>query len=80
MMTVDLNIAIAVFLSLSLLLVFIRWVVYNSSDQEINSLIQQTIVRCPYCAHLFRDDHDADMVRCPCCHSIVDCVDNRITS
>ncbi|OGX08195.1 MAG: hypothetical protein A2Y03_03100 [Omnitrophica WOR_2 bacterium GWF2_38_59] len=68
MIKIDINIAISVFLSLSILLVFTVWLFYNYKRSSILSEINE-LEQCPYCAHIFPKDKDSELKNCPQCKS-----------
>lgn len=78
MITVDLNAAIAVFLSFCLLLVFGAWVSYNFNNRTKNYPDDTDVVQCPYCMHFFSESRKENMIRCPCCKSIIEINQNQI--
>lgn len=75
MITVDITIAITVFLSACLVLVFSAWLFYNLNEDKKNTKLIEKIVACPYCAHLFKENR-SELIRCPQCKSIIGINDN----
>ena len=70
MITIDINIAIALFFSFCLILVFGLWLFYNLNEDR-NKDMTHNIVQCPYCSHLFNETR-SELIRCPQCKSIID--------
>ncbi|OGX07823.1 MAG: hypothetical protein A2Z88_08650 [Omnitrophica WOR_2 bacterium GWA2_47_8] len=70
MIKLDFSVTIAFFLFISLLLVFLKWVIYNySKEDEAHPSLQVT--QCPYCTHLFFDFGKSLYKTCPNCKSLI---------
>ena len=75
MITIDINIAIASFISLSLVLVFSLWLFYNFREVVDREDSLEKIVECPYCTHLFKEIR-SDLIRCTHCKSVIELSEN----
>ena len=70
MIKIDLISAIAVVLSLTIVVIFMSWVFYRRQDFEKN--IQDNfgqLVQCPYCTSAFYVDRENEIKVCPHCKS-----------
>ena len=72
MIKINLNLAITVFLSVSLSLVFIRWILYTFTKSTEKESDQKHLFQCPYCtAVFFSYDMNNKIHICPKCKSYV---------
>lgn len=74
MIHVDIVLAIAIFLSISLGVVFLLWVFYNfrgGRGTAVGDNIEQ-VQQCPYCAYVFTCTRQAGVFKCPRCRSYID--------
>lgn len=73
MIQVDIVLAISIFLSISLGVVFLLWVFYNfrgGRGTAVGDDIEQ-VQQCPYCAYVFVSLKQADVLMCPRCRSYI---------
>jgi uncharacterized paraquat-inducible protein A len=77
MIKINFSLAIAVFLSLSLFLVFILWIFYNFRRTYIGNETKY-LQQCPYCTYIFfqygpgqpgKEPGGDQMIACPRCQS-----------
>jgi len=71
MIKLDFVTAIAIFLIIPILFVFIRWVFYNCYRNEGLDYQSDYLQQCPYCNYLFFCYDNASMRECPRCHSLI---------
>ncbi len=71
MITINFSIAIAIFLSILLILVIGRWIMYNKREEE-NFKKSEYVVQCPYCSYIFYDFQKKDIEACPRCKSYIE--------
>jgi hypothetical protein len=72
MIKIPFSTAIAVFLSVPLLLVFSRWIFYNFFREcNQNNDLSKYLQRCPYCSYMFFDYRESLVKRCPRCQSFI---------
>ncbi len=71
MITIDFSTFIALFLSVTLLLVIGQWILYNRRE-EAEDKKSKYIMRCPYCSHIFYNFKNKELKICPRCNSYVE--------
>lgn len=73
MIQVDVVLAIAIFLSISLAVVFVLWIFYNFRGGEEKALPDNAkqVQQCPYCAYVFVSYKQGDVLMCPRCKSYI---------
>ncbi len=71
MITLDFYTAIAVYLSIAILLVIGPWIFYTCNDTESMIIESKYLRQCPYCTHLFFDYAEEKLTMCPRCESYV---------
>lgn len=69
MIKIDIFWAIAIFLSVSLGIVFVLWIFYNF--RRGSTANQGEIQQCPYCTHVFLSHDQGDIQACPRCQSYI---------
>jgi len=62
--------AIAAYLAVSLVVVFILWLFYNVSNKSIFDKTE-SLQRCPYCAAIFLRLSNEHILCCPRCKSYI---------
>ena len=73
MIQVDIVLAIAIFLSILLTIVFVLWIFYNfhgGKEKTAADSVDQ-VQQCPYCAYVFVSYEQGDVVMCPRCKSYI---------
>ena len=73
MIQVDIVLAIAIFLSILLTVVFVLWMFYNfpgGKEKTAADSVEQ-VQQCPYCTYVFVNDKKGDVVMCPRCKSYI---------
>jgi len=77
MIKVDFALAISGFFCLILLFVFIVWIFYNyqGGPDEGNT---KALKQCPYCSHLFFNDGQKEVEKCPRCQSYLSSEDSKL--
>lgn len=70
MIRIDLSLAIAVYLCLSIGLVFILWIFYNFYGKE-SSDEADCVRQCPYCTHIVLNYKKMEILQCPQCGSYI---------
>ena len=73
MIQVDIVLAIAIFLSIPLAVVFALWMFYNfhgGKEKTAADSVEQ-VQQCPYCTSVFINDKQGDGVMCPKCKSYI---------
>lgn len=73
MIQVDIVLAIAIFLSVLLAVVFVLWIFYNfpgGKEKPTANSVEQ-VQQCPYCTYVFVSDQKGDVVMCPRCKSYI---------
>ena len=71
MITVDIFLAIAVFLSVFLCVVFIVWIFYNFYNEKTADHDIESVHQCPYCTYVFVNHSKQDVLVCPRCWSYI---------
>jgi len=71
MVKIDFSTAISVYLSVSLLLVFLQWIFYNFYRSEELDFQTKHFQRCPYCTYTFFYYYKEGLIICPRCQSII---------
>ncbi len=78
MIQLDLGIAISIFVSFFLMIVFVHWIFYNLNKRSVTDKETRFFTRCPFCANLFPDYRDSkELKRCPRCHSLISKTEER---
>lgn len=73
MIQVDVVLAIAIVLSVSLAVVFVLWIFYNSrggKERPAPGGVEQ-VQQCPYCTYVFVSCKQGDVFMCPRCQSYI---------
>lgn len=68
MIRIDLIWAMAGFLGIGMVLVFVFWMFYNFTEEKTPGGI---VEQCPYCTYIFLNDRPDNAVQCPRCRSLV---------
>lgn len=71
MIKLDFAIAVSIFLSIPLALVFIPWMFYNCREDGEGLDQSQYVQQCPYCTYIFFDYQKVQLKTCPRCHSLI---------
>ena len=73
MIQVDIVLAIAIFLSILLAVVFALWIFYNfhGGEEKTAADSAEQVQQCPYCTCVFVNDKQGDVVMCPKCKSYI---------
>lgn len=73
MIKIDIVSAIAVFLCLSLILVFVFWIFYNYRERNIVNEMR-FFKQCPYCTYIFfyYKQDPQELLICPRCKSYIE--------
>lgn len=71
MFRIQLDWAIAIYVSAALLLVLLAWVFYNYLEDNNLTQPAEDLVQCEFCGHLFFNLRHTDILSCPLCHSYV---------
>lgn len=73
MIPIDASLAIAVFLSIFLGVVFVLWIFYNFYGGSKGTVVEpvEDVQQCPYCTYVFINYAGRGMVMCPRCHSYI---------
>ncbi len=71
MINIDFSTAVAIFLTFTLLIVFIPWIFYNYFRKEDWDYESPYVKQCPYCTYIFFHYDPAQFVTCPRCHSLI---------
>ncbi|HLF18498.1 MAG TPA: hypothetical protein VI749_06340 [Candidatus Omnitrophota bacterium] len=71
MIKIDLILAVAIYCSLSILLVFVLWVFYNYNKEKLIGNDSLHLEQCNFCTHIFFNYLDKEIVICPLCKSYV---------
>ncbi|MBI5149598.1 MAG: hypothetical protein HZA28_02345 [Candidatus Omnitrophica bacterium] len=71
MIKVDLLLAVAIFLSVPLCLVFLLWIFYNFRRGQTTTLDEAQVRQCPYCTHVFLSYGEGEIQMCPRCQSYI---------
>ena len=73
MIQVDVVLAIAVFLSFFLAVVFVLWIFYNfhRGKEKTTTGNAEQVRQCPYCTHVFVNYEQGDVIMCPRCKSYI---------
>ena len=73
MIQVDVVLAMAIFLSLSLAVVFALWIFYNfrGGKEKTTADNAEQVRQCPYCTHVFVSYEQGDVIMCPRCKSYI---------
>ena len=75
MITLNFDWAVALFLTLSLGIVFILWMFYTLKKTAEPAATHQepgNINQCPYCTFIFYSYNDFETLRCPRCQSFIE--------
>jgi len=81
MIKIEITLAEALFLSVSIFLVIIVWIFYNYNKKEKNIINDaMNLEQCRFCAHVFFNYLDNDIVICPLCKSYIETNRTRLTS
>lgn len=73
MIQVDVVLAIAVILSVSLAVVFVLWIFYNfrgGKERPTAGSVEQ-VQQCPYCTYVFVSYKQGGVLMCPRCKSYI---------
>ncbi len=73
MIPIDLVLAIAIFLSISLVVVFGSWIFYNfrNGNGKTPADHVEQVQQCPYCTYVFVSYKQGDVLMCPRCKSYI---------
>lgn len=71
MIRIQLDWAIALYISAALLLVLILWISYNYLEDNNLSQSAEELIQCEFCGHLFFNHLQADILICPLCRSYI---------
>ena len=69
MIKIDFPLAIALYLSFFLLLVFLQWIFYNFYRNDEVDFQTGYIFKCPFCTYVFVNYSKGQYKVCPRCHS-----------
>jgi hypothetical protein len=73
MIRIEITFAVALYISLSIFLVIILWIFYNCTKKEQTLMSDAThLEQCRYCAHVFFNYLDKEIVVCPLCKSYIE--------
>lgn len=73
MIQVDVILAIAIILSVSLAVVFVLWIFYNFRGGKTKTPADavEQVQHCPYCTYVFVSHKQGDILMCPRCKSYI---------
>lgn len=71
MIKIDFELAISIFLFLSLSLVFFRWIFYNSFREYEIDIHTEYLTQCPVCTYIFFLYAKVQLIICPRCQSLI---------
>lgn len=71
MITIDIFLALAIFLSVALGVVFFAWIFYNYSKERTKTHAREAVHQCPYCTYVFVNDKEEGIFVCPRCRSYI---------
>ena len=71
MITIDIFLAIAIFLSVSLCVVFLVWIFYTFRNEKTATHDSEFVHQCPYCTYVFVSCKKEDVLVCPRCQSYI---------
>ena len=73
MIQIDIVLAISVFLSVFLGVVFVLWIFYNfrGGRKKIGADSVEHVHQCPYCTYVFVSYQQTDVFMCPRCRSYI---------
>ena len=71
MIKIEFPIAIAIFISVPLILVFLSWIFYNLKREKKRSNELEYFQQCPYCTYVFFDYSEKALKTCPHCQSLI---------
>jgi len=81
MIKIEITSAVALFLSFSIFLVIVVWIFYNCNKKEQNPINDATYLeQCRFCAHVFFNYLDKEIVICPLCKSYIETTAGRQAS
>lgn len=69
MIKIDFTLSVAVYLSVTLILVIAGWIFYNWTRDDDTVHEAKYLRQCPYCTHIFFDYEEKDDLSCPQCKS-----------
>jgi len=76
-MKIEFTTAVAVFLILNLLLVFVPWIFYTQTRIRRLDDQMEDLVQCPVCTHTFHHYRPSELMTCPRCRSFISRGDNE---
>ena len=72
MIKINFPIAISLYLTFSILLVFTGWIFYNYKEGKLNLFNKlKSLQQCPFCTYVFYVYHESDVDICPKCKSYI---------
>ncbi len=71
MITIDIFLALAIFLSVALGIVFFAWIFYNYFNEKTKTGVMGSVHQCPYCTHVFVNYKEQGACVCPQCRSYI---------
>ena len=71
MIKIDILLAVAIFLSIPLCVVFVVWIFYNFHRGRMAGPDEDQIRQCPYCTYVFVSYREGDIQMCPRCQSYI---------
>jgi uncharacterized paraquat-inducible protein A len=71
MIKVDILLAVSIFLSVPLCIVFVLWIFYNFYRGETTAPDEGQVRQCPYCTHVFVSYQGRGIQMCPRCQSYI---------
>lgn len=70
MIEIYFNWALAIYLSIVLFLVLIRWIFYNCHEEQMFQKSEH-LIQCTFCGHLFFNYQESEILSCPLCKSYI---------
>ena len=67
MIKIDLTLAVSLFLSLSLIVVFVKWISYTFNNYQLTTNGIRHLKQCPFCTYIFFQYKDSELLVCPRC-------------
>ena len=72
MIKIEISLAVALYISLSIFLVISAWIFYNYNRKEKNLINDAMhLEQCRFCAHVFFNYLDKEILICPLCKSYI---------
>ena len=70
MIKIEISLAVALYISVSIFLVITAWIFYNYNKKEKG--LTGRLEQCRFCAHVFFNYLEKEIVMCPLCKSYIE--------